>query len=94
MLPSAWLLTCNDRPNLGHRSHTQEANTITSRKKLAALQQRVRVLCPGTREAPQTEAAALKLLHTRGTDAVGFLQFFNKYVPSICSCYVLLSSIA
>jgi hypothetical protein len=51
--------------------------------RLAALRQRVRVLCPGVDPAAiADEAAALRALRRRGTDAIGFLQFFHLHRSS------------
>lgn len=43
-----------------------------------ALQQRIRVLCPGVDPASvTTKAAALRILGQRSNEPLGFLQFFN-----------------
>lgn len=52
-------------------------------QRLAALRQRVRVLCPGIDPMSLAdEAAALRALRHHGTDSVGFLQFFNLHNSS------------
>jgi len=64
----------------------KEAEAIVATKRLQALQQRVRVLCPPAVVArtppPLTEAAAVQLLRSHGSDEVGFLQFFNSHVSN------------
>lgn len=53
---------------------------IVEGKRLAALRQRVSVLCPGVDAAAvKTAAEALRLLQEKGTEPVGFLQIFNLH---------------
>ena len=59
-------------------SDTQEVRLEVHKQKLEALKHRVRVLCPGINAQELTSAAAaLEVLQERGTEPVGFLQFFN-----------------
>eukprot|EP00877_Chromochloris_zofingiensis_P011917 jgi/Chrzof1/697/Cz01g25070.t1 len=52
-------------------------------KRLAALKQRVRVLCPGVKPSSiKNEAQAMAALARHGTDEVGFLQFFHLHRSS------------
>lgn len=53
---------------------------LVQQRELAALQHRVRVLCPGVNaQSLRSSAAAVSVLQRQAEDAVGFLQFFNLH---------------
>ncbi|KAL6765750.1 hypothetical protein V8C86DRAFT_2448805 [Haematococcus lacustris] len=60
----------------------QDVTRLMHKHKLAALRQRVRVLCPEVQEVPGTEAAARSLIRRHGSSSLGFLQFFHNWRQS------------